>query len=188
VEGNMTEFDGSSEKLKKEMLDIIGKVKASKLESADTGAQTAARPLGRAHRETMKIVDAQPAGTPKPKPETPMSSRPVQAAPTAKVKPTTDTKKFSSKESQKTETQKQVPMLQQKQTLLSKETEENKPTDLLVGIESFYSKGVETEPKVSGRFKKIWESFIPRETICPYCAKPVLSIDNVCPHCGAVNI
>nr|MDO8080488.1 hypothetical protein [Candidatus Freyarchaeota archaeon] len=182
----MTEFDGSYEKLKKEMLDIIEKVRALRIKPSDAGIQTAGRPVGRVHEETTQTIDAQPTRTPKP--ETPMSSRSMQTIPTVKVKSTTDTKTVSSKESKKNEILEQILVPQQKQIPPSKETEAKKSQVFSVGIESFYSKDVEIEPKVAEKLKKIWESFIPRETICPYCRKPVLSIDGACPHCGAVNL
>lgn len=167
------------------MLDIIEKVRALRLNPSNAGAQTAARPVTEARKETTQIIYSQPAETPKP--ETPVSSRPVQTIPTVKVKPTTDTKTVSLKESKKTKILGLIPVFRQKQISLSKETPAKSPI-FSVGIESFYSKDVEIKPEVAEKMKKIWESFIPRETICPYCRKPVLSIDNKCSHCGAVNL
>ncbi|WXG42362.1 MAG: hypothetical protein WED07_16620 [Candidatus Freyarchaeum deiterrae] len=184
----MTEFDGSSEKkLKKEMLDIIGKVRELRLNPSDARVQTGGRPTRRVHKETTQIIDAQPARTPT-KPETAVSSSSVQTVPAVKVESTTDTKTVSLKKPEKTKILGLIPVPQQKQTSLSKEPEAKESPDSSVGIESFYSKDARIEPKIPEKLKKIWESFIPRETICPYCGKLVLSIDDECSHCGAVNL
>jgi hypothetical protein len=181
----MAEFNGSSEKLKREMLDIIGKVRALRLNPSGAGAQSAGRPLEKMHEETKQVIEVHPAGTFEM--EIPVSPRSVETIPTVKVKSTTDTKTVSL-ESKKAEILEQILVPEQKQIQPSKETEAKKPPLISVGIELFYPKDEEIDPKIAERLKKVWESFIPRDTFCPYCRKPVLSIDNTCPHCGAVNI
>lgn len=182
----MTEFNGSSEKLKREMLDIIGKVRALRLNPSSTGAQNAGGHLGRVYEEPKQVIEVHPAGTFEL--EIPVSSGSSQTIPTVTVKPTTDTNTVSL-DSKKAEILEQILVPEQKQITPRKETKPKEPPAVIsVGIESFYSKEVEINPKIAERLKKVWESFIPRDTICPYCKKPVLSIDNKCPHCGAVNI
>lgn len=180
----MTELNGSSEKLKKEMLDIMGKVKALRLNPTGTKVQSGDKPLEeRLHEETKPVPEVQPMGTFELEAK---SSGSAQTISTVTVKSTAETK-TESLESKKTELLNQILVPEQKTAPLSEETGIKFPT-IPVEFEVFYKKEVELDPKIVERLEKVWESLVPRETICPYCRKPVLSIDRTCYHCGAVNI
>ncbi|MHA1578872.1 MAG: hypothetical protein ACTSUQ_04470 [Candidatus Freyarchaeota archaeon] len=65
----------------------------------------------------------------------------------------------------------------------------SEPATVSCEIETLYSSEEEKiEPEEKKRRENAWKSLIPKETDCPYCKMRVLTIERVCPHCGAINL
>jgi len=180
----MMEVGGSSEKLKREMLDIMEKVKALRLNPTGTRVESINIPSEKTYEEPKPVPEVQPVGAFES--EAPKISGLAQTISTVAVKSTIEAKTDSS-ESKKAELLEQILVSEEKTAPLSKEAGITFPP-IPVEFEVFYKKEFELDPKIVERLEKIWDSLVPRDTICPYCRKPVLSIDRVCYHCGAVNI
>ncbi|MEM3587424.1 MAG: hypothetical protein QXO71_08905 [Candidatus Jordarchaeaceae archaeon] len=183
----MSEAISPSEKLKREMLDIIGKVRALRQTSPGALTHSVAKQLETVSEET-KQVEIKSTGTFEL--ETPATPGTVQTISTVKVKTAADKETISEP---KKEVSEKIP-ISPSPTTPSKLAIETKAQAISaepyfpIGIEVFYQNEEKLDPEVEERLNKIWESFIPRDTICPYCRKPVLTIDNICSHCGALNI
>ncbi|MEM3586594.1 MAG: hypothetical protein QXO71_04655 [Candidatus Jordarchaeaceae archaeon] len=196
-------FKGLPKKFKKEIDEILQKAAALNISAPDAGILITDRPLREVYEERMRIINAKREKTMEPilvqeemgKPE------PEEfAMPTIAYESMMETETVSNEEETKEE--KVEPEL----TLLQKSESSKEPTveyaDLQISepvfeqedqqlekieTKSYYDSGGQSIETMES-MEKIWQSLVPRETICPYCKKRVLTMDRKCPHCGAINL
>ncbi len=175
------EFKNLPEKSKKEITESLEKARALKRPAPDAGILSSGRPVKEIYEERLRIIESQrmnvseSSSRPESQEISPISKI-VKSIQKIKIIPP---KKLSPSETGETGSSPSQPSPQ----------ESEKKESIIIGeeIDSLYSKGDE-EPGETERREIIWKSLIPKDTICPYCARRVLSIDSKCPHCGAVNL
>lgn len=192
-------FKGLPKKFKKEIDEILQKASALNVIAPDAGILITDRPLKEVYEERIQIINTQrqktlvPVETVKPKSE-------EFTMPTIKYESTMETEPIFKEKQITTEKSKaiQTPIpqtgssekstmehadLQTVEPILKKENQQMEKVEA-----ELYSENKEQHIETLERLQKTWQSLTPRETICPYCKKRVLTIDRKCPHCGAINL
>ncbi|MEM2959469.1 MAG: hypothetical protein QW261_14310 [Candidatus Jordarchaeaceae archaeon] len=178
------EFKNLPEKAKKEIAESLEKARALKRSAPDAGILSSGRPVKEIYEERLRIIESQRINVPMEQPSSPEPSEPSTI--TKLVKSISKIKIVPPKISfSKTKETISPP---QQSTSMPQEGEKKESTIIGEEIESLYSKIDEAEPEETEKQEVIWKSLVPKETICPYCTRRVLTIDRKCPHCGAVNL
>ncbi|MFB0563792.1 MAG: hypothetical protein ACETWM_21555 [Candidatus Lokiarchaeia archaeon] len=178
------EFKNLPGKMKKEIAESLEKARALKRKALNAGILVSDRPIREIYEERIKIIETQRLETPTQ--EVTEESEPEEISiPLATAETIPKMEPVPAEEPKITEPAEPIPELQQEPTEKIDVTEPSVPIE---EIESANSERKELEVKYKKRLEKIWKSLIPRETICPYCKKRVLTIDRECPDCGAINL
>ncbi|MBS7250850.1 MAG: hypothetical protein KIH08_09740 [Candidatus Freyarchaeota archaeon] len=178
------EFKNLPEKAKKEIAEGLEKARALKRSAPDAGVLSSGRPVKEIYEERLRIIESQGITAPMEQVSSPEPSEPstltklVESISKIKIVPP----KISFSKTKATSSPPQQP------TSPPQEGEKKECTIIGEGIELLYSKGDEVEPEEEEKRVAIWKSLVPKETICPYCTRRILTIDRKCPHCGAVNL
>lgn len=196
-------FQGLPKKFKKEIDETLQKARALNLSAPDAGILITDRPIREVYEERIRIINAQRQKTlkltltqeemvkpesaeitmPTIKYESMMETEPIfQENHATKEKSKTKPTRLLQKESPKKPTVEHA-KLQTAEPIL-----EGKPQQMEKIETDFYSESREQHIENLERLQKTWQSLAPRETICTYCKKRVLTIDRKCPHCGAINL
>ncbi len=177
------EFKNLPEKAKKEIAESLEKARALKRPAPDAGIMSSGRPVKEIYEERLRIIASQGTSTLLEQPSSPEHS---ETSTITKVVKSMSKIKFVPPRISFSKTKESSPPNQPP----SAPQEGEKAESTIIGeeIESLYSKDDEVEPKEMEKREEIWKSLVPKETICPYCTRRVLSIDRKCPHCGAVNL
>lgn len=183
------EFRKLPAKFKKEIPKILEKARALKLKAKDAGILFSDRPIKEVYEERMSVINAQRLETPTPETGAEPESEEI-TIPTAKSQTIRKMETVPSEETKISELPEPAPEIQEEEKVQSEEIEIEitEPPVPIEEIELAHSESEELKAEEANRLEKTWKSLVPRETICPYCKKRVLTIDRVCPDCGAINL
>jgi hypothetical protein len=186
------QFKNLPENTKKEMEEVLEKARTLNLRAPDAGTLISDKPVREIFLLRWQIINAQRQKTPMPQASVEAVVNSVVeiepsriVIPSAKSELIINTETTIPEASTVTEISEPAPASQQESALpVAKIEVASTPSEkfeLLFGRE-------EVKPENKQRLEGIWKSLVPRETICPYCKTRVLTIDRICPRCGAINL
>ena len=171
------ELKGESAKLRKRIYKILEKAKALNIKAEDAGIITTDRPIREIYGQRLQIIAQRHQTAEEPTETVGKVSASTSALELTHLNSPTEfstVSETSDRNSVSQHAEEPEPKLE--------------PSILTYEIESLFSSEEEIEPEEKERFENAWRSLIPRETVCPYCKTRLLTIDRVCPHCGAINL
>ncbi len=183
------EFKNLSGELKKTIPETLEKARALKIRTPNSGILVSDRPIKEIFEERMRIINAEkrePKYQIAPEIESENETISVPLA-TSEFKPNTET--VLPEASPISESSESKPAVQEEGPSPStNEIQVTEPSVAIEEIKTAHSMSKEVEIEEAKKLEKTWKSLVPKETICPYCKKRVLTIDRTCPDCGAINL
>lgn len=189
VLGKITiEFKNLPAELRKKIPETLEKARALKIKAPNTGILVSDRPIKEIFEDRMRIINAEKLepSVLEVEPEAKTRKR-IISIPLVKSKSKPKTETVLPESSSISDSSEPGATPQEGYSPPNNELVVE-PSIAIEEIETAHSVSEEVKTDQAKRLDKIWKSLVPKETICPYCKKRLLTIDRECPDCGAINL